>query len=93
MLLAFIFAGAAVAANNRAVGWVHLGEPATIRGAYSSILPRLGRYLWLMTITTFMVWLPCIVLYLGYIRRSTFSTSAPKGLLAQSANRGDRRGF
>lgn len=66
MLLAFIFAGAAVAANNRAVGWVHLGEAATIRGAYSSILPRMGRYLWLMTIAAVMVWLPIMLLYVAY---------------------------
>lgn len=63
----FIFGGLAVAANNRAVAWVHLGERATIRGAYASILPKVGRYLWLMTITTFRVWTPCAVLYLGYI--------------------------
>ena len=31
-----IVGGFAVAANNRAVAWVHLGEPATIRGAYGS---------------------------------------------------------
>jgi hypothetical protein len=62
----FISGGLGVAANNRAVGWVHLGEPATIRDAYASILPRLGRYLWLMTITTFMVWFPCLLLYAGY---------------------------
>ncbi len=54
--LGFIFAGAAVAANNRAVSWVYLGQKATIRGAYSSIRPRLGRYLWLMTIILFVVW-------------------------------------
>ncbi len=62
-----IVGGFAVAANNRAVAWVHLGETATIRGAYSSILPRLGRYLWLMTITTLMVWLPFGLLYAGYM--------------------------
>jgi MFS family permease len=56
--LSFIFAGAALAANNRAVSWVHMGEPATIRRAYSSILPRLGRYLWLMTIMAFRIWAP-----------------------------------
>jgi hypothetical protein len=66
LLLAFIFAGAAVAANNRAVGWLHLGRQTTIRGAYSSILPRLGRYLWLMTITAVVVWLPIVLLYVAY---------------------------
>ncbi|HEX8712288.1 MAG TPA: hypothetical protein VF730_10480, partial [Terracidiphilus sp.] len=55
-LILFLAVGAAVAATNRAVAWVHLGQPATIRGAYLSILPRLGRYLWLMTVTFFLVW-------------------------------------
>ena len=76
----FIFGGLAVAANNRAVAWVHLGERATIRGAYSSILPRLGRYLWLMTITAFRVWLPCALLYGGYIA-FVLLYIRPKGIL------------
>ena len=42
VFVAFVIGGLAMAANNRAVGWVHLGEPATIRGAYASILPRTG---------------------------------------------------
>jgi hypothetical protein len=61
--LAFIFAGAAIAANNRAVSWVNMGESATIRSAYRSILPRMGRYLWLMTIATFVCYLPFLVIY------------------------------
>jgi hypothetical protein len=65
-LILFLAAGAAVAATNRAVAWVHLGQPATIRGAYQSILPRLGRYLWLMTVTFFLVWTPIVLLYLGF---------------------------
>jgi hypothetical protein len=89
---AFIFGGLAVAANNRAVAWVHLGQPATIRGAYSSILPRLGRYLWLMIVTTFMVWLPCIALYVGYTV-FFFLYIRPRGLLNQTANRPDAGAF
>ncbi|MGD0548250.1 MAG: hypothetical protein ABR991_10555 [Terracidiphilus sp.] len=58
--------GAFVAAINRAVSWVHLGEPATIRGAYESILPRLSRYLWLMTLSGLIVFLPIVLLYGGY---------------------------
>jgi uncharacterized membrane protein len=65
--LVFIFAGAAMAANNRAVAWVNLGQPATIRGAYASILPRLGRYLWLMTIAAFIAYLPIAILYAAYL--------------------------
>jgi len=80
--LMFIFAGAAVAANNRAVAWVHLGEPATIASAYRSILPRLGRYLWLMTIAAFMVWTPFVVVYGGYMGFITLYVT-PKGLITQ----------
>ncbi|MGH9599529.1 MAG: hypothetical protein ACRD27_06670 [Terracidiphilus sp.] len=66
-LILFMVAGAVVAAICRAVAWAHLGEPATIRGAYASILPRLGRYLWLMAITFFVVYLPIALLYAGYL--------------------------
>lgn len=67
VLAIFLLIGAAIAAINRAVAWVHLGEPATIRGAYGSILPQLGRYLWLMTITAFIAWLPFALLYGAFI--------------------------
>jgi hypothetical protein len=65
LLIQFLLLGAAVAAISRAVAWIHLGKPATIRGAYASILPRLRRYLWLMTITAFVIWTPFALLYGG----------------------------
>jgi hypothetical protein len=65
--LIVIFSGAAMAANNRAVAWVNLGEPATIRGAYRSILPRLGSYLWLMTIATFICYLPFLLIFGAFV--------------------------
>jgi hypothetical protein len=71
-LVIFLAAGAAVAATNRAVAWVHLGEPATIRGAYLSILPRLGRYLWLMTVVFLVVWVPVGFLYLGFFGEAAY---------------------
>jgi hypothetical protein len=64
--LVFISAGAAVAANNCAVSRVNLDQPATIRGAYRSILPRLGRYLWLTTIMAFFIYLPFILIFSAY---------------------------
>jgi uncharacterized membrane protein len=76
--IAFIIGGAAMAANNRAVAWVYLGQPATIRGAYLSILPRMGRYLWLMTIATFNCYLPFAVIYAVLILLFVFS----KGVLS-----------
>jgi hypothetical protein len=63
LLLVYLSGGITVAANNRAVAWVHLGKPATIRGAYQSTLPRAGRYLWLMCLKTFYAGTPIIVLY------------------------------
>lgn len=80
-----ICGGLAVAANNRAVAWLHLGQPATIRGAYASILPRIGRYLWLMTITTFMVWVPCLLIYAGYVAFVLLYVK-PKGVLNQATS-------
>ena len=67
MFVMFAVGGLAVASNNRAVAWVHLGEPATIRRAYASILPRTGRYLWLMTIIWFILWFPMALAYGGYV--------------------------
>jgi hypothetical protein len=77
LLVMFLLFGAAIAAISRAVAWVHLGEPATIRGAYLSILPRLGRYIWLMTITAFRVWTPLVLLYAGLL--GTFFIYGSKG--------------
>ena len=65
-LLLFLLYGATTAATTRAVSWVHLGEPATIRRAYLSTLPRLGRYLWLKIIVAFMIFLvafACVLVF------------------------------
>src|ERR1035437_8171286 len=61
-LFIIILSGVVIAAINRAVAWVHLGEPATIRGAYRSILPHLGRYIWLMILTTLILCAPLLLL-------------------------------
>ena len=60
-----LVAGLAIAAFNRAVAWIHLGEPATIRAAAGSVLLRLRRYLWIMTVTMFRAWPPLFVLYVA----------------------------
>ncbi len=80
-VLVVLLLGAAVAAINRAVGWVHLGGQATMRSAYASTLPRFGRYLWLMTITAVVAWLPLAILYSGYFGFVLFYVR-PKGLLS-----------
>jgi uncharacterized membrane protein len=82
--LIFIFAGAAVAANNRAVAWVNLGQAASIRSAYRSILPRIGRYLWLMTMIGFFIYLPVVVLFVGYFI-FLFVYARPRGIFSHAA--------
>jgi hypothetical protein len=66
MLILGILFGPVVASVSRAVAWVNMGQPATIRGAYISTFARLGRYLWLMTITFIVVWTPLALLYAGF---------------------------
>ncbi|HMG88104.1 MAG TPA: glycerophosphoryl diester phosphodiesterase membrane domain-containing protein [Terracidiphilus sp.] len=83
-LAIFVAGGLAVAANTRAVGWVHLGEPASIGAAYRTILPRTGRYLWLMTITYFLAWFPCVLIY-GAYATLLFVYVLRKGLFAPHA--------
>jgi len=83
-LLLFVFYGAATAAITRAVAWVHLGEPATVGRAYSSTLPRLGRYVWLKIITGFMIFLvlfACIMILaiLAVVVAAVFAASHSAG--------------
>jgi hypothetical protein len=82
--------GAAIAAINRVVSWVHLGEPASIRGAYASTLPRFRRYLWLMTVTGLRAWLPFALAYGGYLLFALLYVR-PKGLLTHPASGLDQR--
>lgn len=66
VLVGLVCGGVAVAANTRAVGWLHLGEPASIGAAYRAVLPRTGRYVWLLTIIYFLAWFPCVLVYASY---------------------------
>jgi hypothetical protein len=65
-LVILMLAGLSIAAINRAVAWVYLDKPATIRAAARSVLPRLRTYLWLMTVTGFRAWTPFAVLYVAF---------------------------
>jgi hypothetical protein len=61
-----LLAGLSIVANNRAVAWVYLDQPATIRAATRSVLPRLRRYLWLMTMVFLRAWTPFVALYIAF---------------------------
>jgi len=66
-VLATLLVGAlSVVAINRAVSWVYLDQAASVREAARSVLPRLGRYLWLMTRISLVAWLPMALVYAAY---------------------------
>jgi hypothetical protein len=65
-LLILLLAGLSIVANNRAVAWVYLDQPASIREAARSVLPRLRRYLWLMTTVAFRAWTPLAAVYIAF---------------------------
>jgi uncharacterized membrane protein len=65
-LAILLLAGLSIVANNRAVAWVYLDQPATIREAARSVFPRMGRYLWLMTQTFLRAWSPLAILYIAF---------------------------
>ncbi len=61
LLPVFLIAGFTVAAINRAVAWIHLNQNATIRSAYASVWPRLGRLLWLMFLYALRIYWPIVI--------------------------------
>jgi hypothetical protein len=64
IFVVLLAAGLSIAAFNRMVAWVNMGEPASIRAAVNSVRPRMGRYLWLMTNAGTRAWGPIWVLYI-----------------------------
>jgi hypothetical protein len=92
MLILGILFGPVVASVSRAVAWVNMGQPATIRGAYKSTLAQLSRYLWLMTITFFVVWTPLALLYgsfFGVMAYNIKGFGTPGSVAAQQASMAD----
>ncbi|HVU48407.1 MAG TPA: hypothetical protein VHD85_19915 [Terracidiphilus sp.] len=83
VLIVLLVAGLSIAAITRAVAWIYLGEPTTIRAAVMSIGPRMGRYLWVMTIAGFRAWAPLAVVYIGFF--AVIFTYFPKGFLTNPA--------
>jgi uncharacterized membrane protein len=85
LILIFLLLGAAIAAISRAVASVNLGEPVSIRSAYASTLPKLARYLWLMTITFFRAWGPIVAIYGGLVAAALILSPAKKHAAAGTA--------
>ncbi|MGA9668882.1 MAG: hypothetical protein WBQ94_06715 [Terracidiphilus sp.] len=92
MLILGILFGPVVASVSRAVAWVNMGQPATIRGAYQSTFTQLGRYLWLMAITFLVVWTPIALLYGGFLGVMAYNIkgfATPGAVAAQQASMAD----
>jgi uncharacterized membrane protein len=83
VLVVLLVAGLSIAAITRAVAWIYLGEPTTIRAATASIVPRMRRYLWVMTIAGFRAWGPLAVIYAAFI--GVIFAYFPKGFLVNPA--------
>jgi hypothetical protein len=66
ILVILLLAGLQVAAICRAVAWLQLDEPVTVRAATRSVLPRVGRYLWVVTNAGLRAWSPLAVLYIAF---------------------------
>jgi hypothetical protein len=65
-LVILLLAGLSIVANNRAVAWVYLDQPASIGEAARGVFPRLGRYLGLMSNIAFRAWTPLAVIYVAF---------------------------
>lgn len=82
-LVILLLAGLSVAANNRAVAWVYLEQPASIRAAARSVLPRLRTYLWLLIMAGFRAWAPFAALYVAFF--AILFSALPRDFLTNPA--------
>ena len=82
-LAVLLLAGLSIAANNRAVAWIYLDQPASIRDAAASIVPRVKSYLWLMTVVAFRAWAPLAALYVAMF--AVLFSVLPKGFFTNPA--------
>jgi len=82
-LVVLLLAGLSIVAINRAVAWVYLDQPATIRAAAKSVLPKVKRYLWLMTVVAFRAWAPLAALYVAFF--AIVLSTMPHGFLTHPA--------
>lgn len=81
VLVLLILGNVAGAANNQAVAWVQMGQPATIVQAYRSVLPRLGRYLGIGALKLLLAWTPVLLLYAAF--HASYLHLVLKGVLPQ----------
>jgi hypothetical protein len=60
-----VLLGLSLAATNRAVSDLYLGQPATIGRAYKQVKPHWFRYIWLMFVAAVYAWAPAFLLFIA----------------------------
>ena len=83
-LVVFVAGGFAIAANTRAVGWLHLGRAGHHWRCVSRYPAPYRALPGLMTITYFRAWFPCVLIYAAYAALLLVYIR-PKGLFAPHA--------
>lgn len=78
--LMYILAAIPIAAVNRAVSWISMGQKTSIRDAYKSVLGRAFTYLALMTILVVLIYLPYALWGIGYF--AIFTRNFANGQIA-----------
>ncbi len=67
-LVVYVIASAiAMAATNRAVSAIYLGQPTGIAQSYREVMPHWFRYVWLYVVAAFLAWGPVVVLFIVFV--------------------------
>lgn len=67
-LVVYVIASAiAMAATNRAVSAIYLGQPTGIAQSYREVMPHWFRYVWLYIVAAFLAWGAVIVLFVVFL--------------------------
>ncbi|HEY0797477.1 MAG TPA: glycerophosphoryl diester phosphodiesterase membrane domain-containing protein [Acidisarcina sp.] len=60
-----VLLGLSLAATNRAVSDLYLGQPASIGRAYKEVKPHWFRYIWVMFVAALYAWAPAVLLFIA----------------------------
>jgi Membrane domain of glycerophosphoryl diester phosphodiesterase len=64
-LIYAVLLGLSLAATNRAVSDIYLGQPASIGRAYKEVKPHWFRYIWVMFVAAVYAWAPSLLLLIA----------------------------
>lgn len=88
-VIVLVLSAIPIAAVNRVISSLNLGEKITIRSAYKAVLERAGSYLWLMTLLVLMIYGPYAVfttIYMGVFNSLGMQFGDPNAVAHMSSN-------